>query len=322
MSTIMRALRRLEQERERRVETQRLHGEVVAPSLSPSRMSMLLSRGAWGIGLLLILLGLGSGAAWWWLGMPGLAGDGPTAQTPVVATQLAGTETSSTRPRDDGSKIPGRIPVAPPPPARAAERESERQRVAAAAPIPRATRPVPAEVPARRAVPIADPVAKERDLTSAAPAPARPQPPIARARKVTSLPEVPPIEHEPPVPEPAPRTEPSPEQPRVPGAEPKAAPAPKPKVSPVPKAARASKSKPQPSVVANLTPFAVVRTVWHPKPEKRIAQVASADGKKVEVHEGDVYEGLVVEEIQLSSVIFRDGDVTFSRRVSARRSQR
>jgi hypothetical protein len=67
------------------------------------------------------------------------------------------------------------------------------------------------------------------------------------------------------------------------------------------------------------TNFAVVRTVWHPKPERRVAQISDAEGVSVQLHEGDFYQGLVIEQIQLSSVIFRDGDVTFSRRVSARR---
>jgi hypothetical protein len=99
--------------------------------------------------------------------------------------------------------------------------------------------------------------------------------------------------------------------------EPAAKPTPEAEPKPKPRSQPQPKPEASPEVVA--PSFSVVRTVWHPKPERRVAQLSSADGSKVEVREGEAYEGLVVEEIQLSSVVFREGDVTFSRRVSARR---
>jgi hypothetical protein len=151
------------------------------------------------------------------------------------------------------------------------------------------------------------------------PAPTDSTPQVVRARKVTSLPEVPPID---------PPRAPAPEAHRVSATPGAAAPPaetaakrsePKPSAAPAPTPAASRPSASEQSVLAAASKFSVVRTVWHPTPEKRIAQIADEEGRRIEVHEGDLYEGMIVEEIQLSSVLFRSGDVTFSRRVSARR---
>jgi hypothetical protein len=65
--------------------------------------------------------------------------------------------------------------------------------------------------------------------------------------------------------------------------------------------------------------FWVQRTVWHPRPERRVAHVVlTSDGAQVELREGDSLGPLRVEEITPSGVTFAHGDVTVSRRVGAR----
>ena len=68
-----------------------------------------------------------------------------------------------------------------------------------------------------------------------------------------------------------------------------------------------------PSVLPDVT---VVRTAWHPKPERRSAKLRVAETNELlTVHEGDSVSGLVLKEITPSSVIFSAGDVEFRRRV-------
>jgi hypothetical protein len=60
----------------------------------------------------------------------------------------------------------------------------------------------------------------------------------------------------------------------------------------------------------------IVRTVWHPRPERRVAHVAApGGGEVVELHEGDEFVGLRVSEIKLSGVVFERNGVLISRRV-------
>jgi hypothetical protein len=64
----------------------------------------------------------------------------------------------------------------------------------------------------------------------------------------------------------------------------------------------------------------VLRTIWHPAPERRIAVVsASADGAQVELRQGEVWNRLRVSEIKLSSVIFSSGDEEIVRKVGSHR---
>ena len=60
----------------------------------------------------------------------------------------------------------------------------------------------------------------------------------------------------------------------------------------------------------------VIRTVWHPKPERRSAQLRLADRvDAVHVREEDVVEGYVVREITPSSVVLARGKVVVTHRV-------
>jgi hypothetical protein len=60
----------------------------------------------------------------------------------------------------------------------------------------------------------------------------------------------------------------------------------------------------------------VVRTAWHPKPERRSAKIRVPETNEIlHVREGDSVSGLVLKEITPSSVVFSAGDVEFRRRV-------
>lgn len=60
----------------------------------------------------------------------------------------------------------------------------------------------------------------------------------------------------------------------------------------------------------------VLKTVWHPKPERRSARVRLSDRIEVlEVHQDDVVEGYVVSEITPSSVVLARGEEEFTYRV-------
>ena len=60
----------------------------------------------------------------------------------------------------------------------------------------------------------------------------------------------------------------------------------------------------------------VMRTIWHPKPERRSAQIRLADRlDPIQVREEDVIEGYVVQEITPSSVVLARGKVVVTHRV-------
>jgi hypothetical protein len=61
---------------------------------------------------------------------------------------------------------------------------------------------------------------------------------------------------------------------------------------------------------------AVLRTSWHPSPERRSTKVrVEATGQVVSLREGDAVGGLIVQEISPSAVVFKSGDVEIRRRV-------
>ena len=67
---------------------------------------------------------------------------------------------------------------------------------------------------------------------------------------------------------------------------------------------------------SGLPEVTVVRTAWHPKPDRRSAKLRiGADRELLSVHEGDSVSGLVLREITPSSVVFGAGDIEFRRRV-------
>jgi len=78
----------------------------------------------------------------------------------------------------------------------------------------------------------------------------------------------------------------------------------------------AAATEPSPTRSAPVGEVSVLRTVWHPRPERRVAHVSVGEGREVlKLHEGDAYADFVVSEIRLSSVVFEQGGVSISRRV-------
>jgi len=62
----------------------------------------------------------------------------------------------------------------------------------------------------------------------------------------------------------------------------------------------------------------VLRTVWHPAAEKRVALVdAGNDGPAVELRQGQAWQRWTVAEIKLSGVVFVQGDQRVVRKVGA-----
>jgi hypothetical protein len=92
--------------------------------------------------------------------------------------------------------------------------------------------------------------------------------------------------------------------------------APEPQVA----ATRPAPSTPSPDVQRIETPgfpdVTVLRTAWHPKPERRSAKVRlGATDETLTVHEGDAVAGLVLQEITPSAVVFSSGGIEVRRRV-------
>jgi hypothetical protein len=76
-------------------------------------------------------------------------------------------------------------------------------------------------------------------------------------------------------------------------------------------------------VPAGLAEVTVVRTAWHPKPERRSAKVRIAETNEVvTAHEGDTVAGLILLEITPSAVVFSAGDVEIRRRVGEKTTTR
>ncbi|MDH3212944.1 MAG: hypothetical protein OEM05_10710 [Myxococcales bacterium] len=105
------------------------------------------------------------------------------------------------------------------------------------------------------------------------------------------------------------------------------APAPLPDPSPARRdaiAAGSDRSRPPPSAPSKLArtfvpSVVVVRTVWHPTAERRMAEV-EVEGRPAPLllHEGDAVGPLVVSEIEPSGVVFLHDEVELRRRVGNR----
>jgi hypothetical protein len=74
--------------------------------------------------------------------------------------------------------------------------------------------------------------------------------------------------------------------------------------------------------VAKVRPPAITvkRTIWHPTPERRVAQV-EVEGREgqIQLHEGDAVGTLVVAEIKPSEVVFLHQGQELHRRVGGKR---
>jgi len=322
MSTILKALRRLEQEREAQKE-QPLREQVLAEPVrraSVPRMPLLVVAGATGA---VIVIGLFFFFAGGQEEAPPEAGPVTAALRPVTPAP-GGPEIAPRRVPPDRSSLDRpalqaptprngvarratppptrRTPVSPPPQKAASPRVPPTQQAAAVVPPPRVA-PAAAAIEAARPVKVAAAPAAE----TAAPAPQakRDLPPEIAKIDPGDAPSAPPVEvarRE----DPATPTVELPTLPAVP--------------EPVP-------AEPVPGVVgrpevvdrAPLPVLFVARTLWHPSPERRIA-VLEVEGRDapVELHEGDAVGDAVIREIGPSAVVFEHRGVELRRRVGRR----
>jgi hypothetical protein len=282
MSTILKALRRVEEEHASSPGAPRraLRRDLVGGAQpQPTRRRQ---RGPnwklWSVlGALLLLVGL----VWWRLPRPG--GNEIVQAVPAPALPQAAPADAAPEPEPTLAAAPEPEPSLPAPVAAAAP---EPARVAPEAPASA----VPREV-AERLPPLGAPL----ETAAAEPTP-EPEaaPPAARE------------------PEPAAPAAPPP-KPSAVAAAPKPAPAPVAEPAPPPPAAPAPSSAPPAPLVE------VERTSWHPSPERRVAWVRleGLAGTR-ELHEGDGIGTLVVREIRPSSVLFQHGSEQLQRRVGER----
>lgn len=306
MSTILKALRRVEAEHPGQAPRRSMRGDIVGGGDKPPpvprgpkkpRRPNLLLWGSLGAALLLAAL------VWWRLPSLSPGEDVVEAQAPTGAPN---------------PEAPPARPVARRPPAPLAAAPAPN--VAPQAPVPAAPATGPAvghsDLPAEVAERL-PPLGETLDATGPAPAV-----PVAEATPA------PPVEQPPPPEPPAtlaahseslppPAAAPIPKAPAAPPAAVKPPPAsvPAPKRKPPPVVAKKSTAPPAPSAPR----VQVERTSWHPKPERRVAWVLLEGASTVrELHEGDVLGTLVVKEIRPSAVVFLDGSKELQRRVGER----
>jgi hypothetical protein len=283
VSTILKALRRLEEERE--AEPRDLRDQVVARPTAPEarpRLPLLIGAGAVGAALVIggfLYLERGDGTP----APPAAARSVPPPPAPTGGVARAIPET--------------RIDVPPPP------REAPRPaRVASTLPpAPRPTPGVAAPPPAPAAVPepapapvvasVSAPPKPTPEPVRASPAPEPASAPAAPPDPMPSTAEAPPVE---------------PASPPPPAIEPE--PAPPPGIVGEPAVAR---RRPLPRIV-------VERTLWHPYNERRVAYL-TVEGHEgtVELREGDAVGEAVVKQIDPSAVLFVHRGVEIRRRVGA-----
>jgi hypothetical protein len=118
-------------------------------------------------------------------------------------------------------------------------------------------------------------------------------------------------------PAPPPRSASAPPESPAPGtSRPAAGSAPGPTVGSVSRSARPSSPEVDRLDRRGLPDVTVLRTAWHPIPERRTAKVRLETSDEVlSLREGDAVGGLVVQEISPSGVVFRSGEVEIRRRV-------
>jgi hypothetical protein len=294
MSTILKALRRLEEEK-RSQQPASLEEDVLlaAESARRSPRPWVLSLGiATGAALAVVLL---LGALVYTLPIFPPAATSPLSTQPVPG-------------RFSVSGVPaGQAPAAP-----AAARES-RPPVAAAPQPPALFRPASIETvavepsPAEPRAPLAESAGGPAEVAPAAA-------PVSQARpqSVAAVRPPPPVAAAPDVPL-QPADEPVPID--VAAVEPAAPPV-------VPAAAKPSRAVPEAEVEVlerrHMPSLRVTRTIWHPNPDRRVAVVQLLGRPPQKLGEGDVVAGFTVVEIGLADVELERDGVILQRRVGAK----
>ena len=330
MSTILKALRRLEQEKTRkdrplREQVTGANGAYRGESAPPRRWPILLGgigAGVFaGLAVLLLVFSRGDSAD---EVAPAAAAPAPPAATAAQAPapQIA----ARARRRHDAAQLPAAPgPSVPEPAARPLAPEPEVPEDVAvidhgtrgprpiaemspaseqnAPPMPGSVRPYhradPQGLPGRHLLPESDPVAEPPvDAGEAVAAVQPPAPAVApaatRAPAPVPAPAVPPAREAPPAPAEAVATP----RPAPRAAEPARAAAPRSEPAPAPRAA-----SPRPAA-APFPALRVERTTWHPLAERRVALVEVPGTGEQSVHEGDLVAGAVVKRIEPSGVVF------------------
>jgi hypothetical protein len=283
VSTILRALQRVEGEKSREGEMGALREGVVPPGEPLVREG----RRRWRIGLAVSLAGILLGFFLWWL-IPAEEVTQPSARLPAETAP----DPTAPSARPEGP-LPGprELEVAAARPAAPAEP------VRSSPPPQAVTAPPPRQLVEEPPPPV--PVAKAPARVAAEPVAAAPPipPPIEKPAPEKRIAELPPPAAAPPPPAAKPATQPPP------------------KLAPPP-------ARPAPARVAKIRPpkVTVKRTIWHPTPERRMARI-EVEGRKgsLELREGDAVGTLVVGEIRPSGVVFLHGGEKLHRKVSAER---
>jgi hypothetical protein len=217
-----------------------------------------------------------------------------SARTPAPSAPERGSPASV--PATRGRVVPRPRPDAPPdlPPAALSSKVEVVKRIRPAEPAdqPRPAEPAPAGKPPRSEREIAQPA------STSGSAGRDPEPPKPGTRR-------------PAVPEAAEEVQLAS---AAPAAKPPATPRAEPQPKPAPRAA-----EPEPILRSPVPNVYVARTIWHPLAERRIA-VVELDGRAeaLELHEGDAVGPLVVGKIEPSGVFFVHDGVELRRRVGAR----
>jgi hypothetical protein len=314
MSTILRALRRLEEEKTAD-ELLELHDSVVAPSFEPpprKRRGMLL--GIAGAGVVAALLG--AVVTWQILGGTGSLPAGDVAAAAPARGQERDIPVESRPARTAEAQMPETTilietrqhserlaPVAAPPPAYELPEISSEVLVHRRAPAPKPMPVVAAPEPVRP-VPQAVPRVQPRTEAFEGAVPVRRAP----VRREVSPP-APPVrlaspQIEAPVEVAVLRAEPQRDFPVVapPGFEPDPAPAP----------------QSRPPAASKIPSVTVTKTVWHPSADRRSA-IIQVDGNTRDLKEGDTVGDLVLTKIKPSGVVFDYEGVELVRKVGADR---
>jgi hypothetical protein len=299
VSTILKALRRLEEEKSRGGSQRPLREEVASgPGEQSSR------RWTSWLPVLALLIGAGAGASAWWLWPYERTLDGAAELEPVAAAPREDPKLTpppvALQPTAPAVPIPEPEPAAVAPGMEIAEAgppedafASDVEVVDRPQPTPRiepapepsiaaAAKPIPAAPPDPEVSPAAERVAVAKRAEAAARAAKAREKRVSASPTPTQVARAP-IDAPPPaviVPEPAPE--------------------PEPEFEPAPIASVPTPAPAPP--VASSAEITVTRTQWHPERGRRSADVRF-DGKSRSVHEGDTVAGYEVSEIKPSGVV-------------------
>ncbi|HXK24502.1 MAG TPA: hypothetical protein VMS55_17665 [Myxococcota bacterium] len=330
MSTILKALRRLEEDKSRAVTSRPLREEVASGPRETQRRRL-----PW-LPVAAMIVGAGLGASAWYVWpyerggepvreakgetgapapsavaqAPGAAAPAPPPDTPVTRRLPPGFHAGATRIEGQLAQLAdtGPEPGAPPEDAFSSNVEVVQRPMPTPRlePTPQGERPPDRVIPDPPGVAVEPPAVvarRSKPPTPTAPAPER----VAAAsgavlpQSQAATPETQAAAPQPPV-QTKPNVEPKRQVESKPQAQPKPA-APAPRVAKTTAPAAISKSS-----AAAASEVHVKRTQWHPEPARRSADL-DVSGKSQSVHEGDVVDEYVVSEIRPSGVVLtRDGE--------------